>query len=102
MVIQFEFENKKKKKFSGGGIFLMPYSAELRSSSYGERQNGVVGSGMSIDEERKLLLEALNAPTTNSSGNEPRSLRSGSSAGGSSTEHSSAEVSGSGFVAVKL
>ena len=97
MVIQFEFENKKKKKFSGGGIFLMPYS-----SSYGERQNGVVGSGisegaaawMTIDEERKLLLEALNAPTTNSSGNEPRS--------GSSTERSSAEVSGSGFVAVKL
>ena len=93
MVIQFEFENKKKKKFSGGGIFLNPYK---------ERQNGVVGSGMSIDEERKLLLEALNAPTTNSSGNEPRSLRSGSSAGGSSTEHSSAEVFGSGFVAVKL
>mgnify|MGYP003401676128 CR=1 FL=1 len=94
MVIHFEFENKKKKKFSGGGIFLKPYK---------ERQNGVVGSGiMSIDEERKLLLEALNAPTTNSSGNEPRSLRSGSSAGGSSAERSSAEVSGSGFVAVKL
>ena len=77
MVIQFEFENKKKKKFSGGGIFLNPYK---------ERQSG---DGMSIDEQKKLLLEALNAPTTN----EPRSPRS---------SDSSAEVSGSGFVAVIL
>ena len=99
MVIQFEFENKKKKKFSGGGIFLMPYS-----SSYGERQNGVVGSGisegaaawMTIDEERKLLLEALNAPTTN----EPRSPRSSDKRSDSSA--GVGEVSGSGFVQVKL
>ena len=74
MVIQFEFENKKKKKFSGGGIFLMPYS-----SSYGERQNGVVGSGMSIEDHNEIILKALNTPVTKS-----------------------AEVSGSGFVAVNL
>ena len=82
MVIQFEFENKKKKKFSGGGIFLMPY---------GERQSGVVGSGMSIDEHKKLLLEALNAPLT-------KSLQSSGKRSGSSAVSSAGE----GFVQVKL
>ena len=81
MVIQFEFENKKKKKFSGGGIFLMPYS-----SSYRERQNGVVGSGMSIDEHNEIILKALNTPVTKSGHNVSFAR----------------EVSGNGFVAVNL